>query len=229
MKKVISLACTLLLSLSLTACGGRGLTAMDATSYVQGMMDQTYLGHWSEDYLASVDITKEQAQDTYTQGLEVEYAYFTYYFDMAPDYLTQDTHDAITSLLADIYQQSRYQVSTAEKQEEGFAVEVSVEPIDIIPLVTGKYMPSYSEDFAARYAGIDRSAITAEEEYAFLTAYENDWAMGIVELFRSHLDELGYLEARSVTVEIRPDDDGVHSLSEADFAALDALILAYSD
>ena len=231
MRKGFALLCALCLLLGLAACGGRGLTALDAAEHVQGLLDVTYLGVYDEGYLKSVGITQEQAQADHESGLEVEYEYFTYCFDMNTDYLTGQTHDAIVALLADIYQHSDYEVGTVTKQEDRFTIEVSIAPIDIIPLVVERDMEAYSAAFADAYAHTDQAAVaamSAVEQDAFWTAYENDWAMGVVELFRARLDELGHLEQVSVTVQFGPDEEGVYTISDKDFSAIDARILAYS-
>ena len=229
MKKLISLLCAGVMALSLTACGGSGLTAMDASDYVRGMMDLTYYGTSDPDYLKRVGITEEEGRADYEKGLDVEYRYFARYFDMDTELLTEQTWEAIVDLLADFYRQAKYEVKPGSKSGEGFAVEVVVEPIAIIPHVVNTYMEDYSAEFAAVYANIDWSLISPEEEDAFWLTYENGWAMGIVELFREHEGELDYLEPQRVSVEILPDEEGVYSLGESDFANLDALILAYSD
>lgn len=230
MKKVCSLLCALALFLGLTACGG-SLTALDAADYVQGLLDATYLGLFDEDYLKRVDITEEEARTSYKNGLDVEYAYFTHYFDMNTEYLTEQTRTAIVALLADIYQHANYQVGTAARAEDGFTVEVTVRPIDIIPMVVENDMEDYSAAFAASYADTDQAAVTAMsaiEQDAFWTVYENDWANGVVELFRGRMEELDHLEARTVTARFRPDEDGCYTISHDDLASIDALILAYS-
>ena len=54
LKKFLAAACGLLLILPLSACGGGGLSAEDAAVYVQGLLDETYLGVFEEDYLKLV-------------------------------------------------------------------------------------------------------------------------------------------------------------------------------
>jgi alpha-glucosidase len=87
---------------------------------------------------------------------------------------------------------------------------------------------NYYTDFAAKYADVDPSRFSSGEVDAFWLSYENDWAMGIVNLFREHEGDLGHLEKRTLTVTVAPDENGIYALSDTDFAGLDALILAYS-
>ena len=65
------LAAALSCSLLLTACGGGGVSAFDATKYIQGLLDKTYLGEFDE-YMNVVDITENECEDDYISGLESE-------------------------------------------------------------------------------------------------------------------------------------------------------------
>ena len=232
MKKFLAAACGLLLACSLTACGGGGgLTVDDAALYVKGLLDETYLGVFDEDYLELVDLTEEEAQETYQKGLEVSYQYLSKNFQFDEAYVTNETRQEAVELMAEIYSHARYRVGDAVKTGDGFTLEVTVHPIDLIPLVVEKYMEEYSASFSQKYADTTREeveALPAAEAEAFWTRYENDWAMGVVELFRTHLGELDHLEPVSLIVRVEPDEDGYYTLPDADFANLDYLILAYT-
>ena len=231
MKKFLAAACGLLLILPLSACGGGGLSAEDAAVYVQGLLDETYLGVFEEDYLKLVDITEEEARETYEHGLEVSYQYLSKNFQFDNNYVTEKTREEAVDLLAEIYSHARYRVGTPAKTGDGFTVEVTVQPIDLIPKVTGKYFESYSDAFSQTYAGATREevdALPSDEAEAFWTEYENAWALGVVELFRAHLGELDHLEPVSLIIRVEPDEDGLYAIPDADFANLDYLILAYT-
>ena len=231
LKKFLAAACGLLLACSLTACGGGGLTAEDAALYVKGLLDETYLGVFDKDYLALVDLTEEEAEETYRQGLEVSYQYLSKNFQFDDAYVTDETRQEAVDLMAEIYSHARYQVGEAVKTGDGFPLEVTVQPIDLIPLVVEKYMGEYSDTFSQKYADTTREevdALPADEAEAFWIQYENDWAMGVVKLFRTHLGELDHLEPVSLIVRVEPDEEGYYTLSDTDFANLDYLILAYT-
>ena len=231
MKKLFAALTALALALSLTACGGSGLTTQDAADYMQGLLDATYLGQFSEDYLESVDLTEEEARESYEKGLDVAYRYLAKNFQFNEEYVSEDTRQAATDLLAEIYTHARYRVDTTTKTDKGFTLELSIQPIDLIPLVVEEYLPAYLDAVAARYADTtqaDVAAMPAEEADAFWTAYENDWAMGIVELLSAHMGELDYQEPVSLLVQFTPDADGYYTIPDTDFANLDYLILAYT-
>jgi len=231
LKKFFAAAALLLLLFSLTACSGSGLTAQDAADYTKGLLDATYHGVFDEAYLEQVDLTETQARKSYEKGLEVSYSYLSKNFQFDETYLTEETRQEAIDLLADIYARARYQVQTPSKTEDGFIVEVTIQPIDIIPLVVENYMEAYTASFADKYSYMTQEtaeALPEENKEAFWSKYENDWAMGIIELFRTHLGELGHLEPVSILVQFEPDADGYYAMSDTDFANLDSLILAYT-
>ena len=55
-KRVTAAALSLTFVLSLSACGGGGLSADDATTYVQGILDENYKGVYDPDFLELIDI-----------------------------------------------------------------------------------------------------------------------------------------------------------------------------
>ena len=57
-KRVTAAALSLTFVLSLSACGGGGLSADDATTYVQGILDENYKGVYDPDFLELIDITE---------------------------------------------------------------------------------------------------------------------------------------------------------------------------
>lgn len=233
MKKRFAALTALVLSLilTLTACGGVGLTTRDASNYLQGLLDATYLGQFNEDYLESVDLTEEEALESYEEGLEVAYRYLAKNFQFSEEYVSEDTRQAAIDLLAEIYTHARYRIDTVTKTDKGFTLELSIQPINLIPLVVAEYMEDYSDAFAETYADTtqaDVAAMPAEEAEAFWTAYENDWAMGIVELLNAHMNELDYQQPVSLLVQLTADADGYYTIPDSDFANLDYLILAYT-
>ena len=56
-KRVTAAALSLTFVLSLSACGG-GLSADDATTYVQGILDENYKGVYDPDFLELIDMRK---------------------------------------------------------------------------------------------------------------------------------------------------------------------------
>ena len=228
MKKLLAALLTLLLTL--TACGGGGLTTFDAENYLRGQLSATNRGEFDKTWQEQVDLTVEEAQAAYEAGLDLEYQYFSAFFQFDETYITGETRQAVKDLLAELYQRSRCEILRVEKSGAGFSAQVKVQPVDLIAQVSDTYMEAYAAEFSARYSETtlgDLDAMSEADQADFWAAYENDWAMGIVELIRAHFSELGYREAVTMLLQFLPDEEGWFSIPETDFAHLDALILAY--
>ncbi len=231
MKKLCTTLAAALLAVTLAACGGSGLTTFDATAYTQGLLDKTYLGVFDQDYLDMVDIDEEEAMESYQTSLEVEYAYLSKNLSFEEDYLTDETRQAALDVIADMYQNARYEVKPATKTDKGFAIEVVVQPYDLIAVINEDYMADYAEGFRTKYASYTEEVINAmsDSEYrAFMIEHENDWANGVLALFRDNASAGGHLDSQSIIVQMTKTDKGYYAISENDFANLDALILAYT-
>ena len=217
LKQGVALGLAVALAVTLTACGG-GLTTNDAKAYIQGILDMTYLGQYNEDYIELVDGTEAECEENYLGGLETEAEYFAYYFDSV---LTDDLKDEVIELYKEIYAHSKYTITDATKASDGgFTVTVQVEPIDIMTQVIENDIDAYVDAFNARYDAGEFDEMTDEE-------YEEEWLSGIIELVRGRLDQTGYLETKSIVVQVQIDEEGVYGLNEDDFGNLDMLIIDY--
>lgn len=220
MKRSIALCLVLVMALTLTACGG-GVTAKDATALVQGNLDEIYLGKFDPEYLELVDITEADARETYEEGLEVEAEVFAYYFDISN--MTDEIKAEIIDLYKEIYAWSKYTVGEASKLDEStYAVKVVVSPLDIFVLVDEAFDEAM-EPFYTKYANVDISAMS-DDEY---TAYDKEWADAVIALCREKLPEMGYLEDRSLVIQVTLDEDDYWVMSGDDFNSLDEIIIEY--
>ena len=114
-------------SLSLNLGGGE---ADRMKNYVQGYLDLTYLGQANDDYLQEMDLTEEEAQERYEQGLQVEVEFFENAIGIF-DYPTDEITQRLTDLYKEIYSHSDYTVVSANKMDSGnYVVEVTVRPIE---------------------------------------------------------------------------------------------------
>lgn len=223
-----ALALTLVLSAGLSACGGETMTAFDATAYVSGVLDETYRGTWTNAFLDLVDLTEGEAQDAYETSLEEEYERFAYQFQLNDAALTEETRQSAMALLTDVCAKAQYSVGSAVLlDEERYAVEVSVRPMDLFLQVREDTLPAFQEEFGERYADVDLSRLSQEEQERLEAEYENAWAQGIVELCRDQMGVMGYLDVVPMLVLVAPDDDGLYTMGANDFSNLSALILPY--
>lgn len=136
-KRLAALALALALALSLAGCG-----AMEDVSrtLVQGNLDEIYLGKYSDEFLELVDITADEAEANYLQGLQTEAEFFTYYFDIT--YPTEELTNELVELYKEIYSHSRYEVGESTKVDDTtYGVQLTIYPIDIMQKVVDQSEP----------------------------------------------------------------------------------------
>ena len=220
LKRGLALCLVLVMALTLTACGG-GVTASDAKDLVQGNLDEIYLGKFDPEYLKLVDITEEEARQTYEEGLEVEAEMFAYYFDIYN--MTDELKEEIIELYQEVYAQSKYTVGEASKLDEStFAVKVQVSPLDIFELVVDASEEAL-QPFFDKYENVDIASMS-DEEY---DAYDKEWADAVLDLCWEKLPEMGYGDERSLVIQVTLDEDDYWVMSGDDFNNLDEIIITY--
>ena len=177
----------------------------DSKVYVQGMLDNLYLGQANQEYLDLLDMTAEEAQEEYQNWLDQEIEYFFYYWDIT------EYSDELTAKVADLYKQiyakAKYTVGETTKLDSGaYAVEVSVEPMNIMTLVTG-------DDMQAAYAEVNEDEVAYGEK--------------IVELVTAQLPNLGYEPAKEMVFQLKEDTDGYYTLVDDNIQDFDLYIINY--
>lgn len=229
--KWMAMAGAAVLALSLTACGSLSLNLGNEKSrmegYVQGYLDLTYLGKLNEDYQTEMELTEEEAQERYEEGIQVEVEFFESGVGLI-DYPTEEITQRLTELYKEIYSHSDYTVGAATKLDSGnYAVEVTVRPIDIMTKVS-------SEDFQAIFDQIlTQRGITTQEQLEALSEEEyqeidGEYAHQVVELLEAQLPGIGHGEAETFTVQIEDDGD-IWTPSQDDFNSIDLAIIDYSN
>ena len=208
-KRVTAAALSLTFVLSLSACGGGGLSADDATTYVQGILDENYKGVYDPDFLELIDITENEAEETYLSSLETEADFF------ASAFLIDDLTDELKAEVVD---------TATEVDDSTFGVKVTVEPLDVFDRVAEALWGDTPDARAEALYSQDVDSMT-DEEYA---AYDAEWCRLVIDLTLEKLPEAEYLEAQSKVVQITLGDDNYWSLDEQDFSDLDWLILDYN-
>ena len=160
--KWVAMAGAAVLALALTACGSISLNLGSEKSrmegYVQGYLDLTYLGKLNKDYQTEMELSEEEAQQQYEEGIQVEVEFFESGIGLI-DYPTEEITQRLTELYKEIYSHSDYTVGAATKLDSGnYAVEVTVRPIDLMTKVT-------SDDFEEIFEQIlaDRGITTQEQ------------------------------------------------------------------
>lgn len=222
--KTTALALTLSLALliPLSACGG-GMSADNAKLYVQGVLDENYLGKADPDFLKLIDSSEEEVAEVYDGSLETEAQFFLDSF--VESELPQEDQDRLleelTAMYRQVYSHSKYTVDSASEMDDTtFSVKVTVEPIDIFHLVADELSNGAADELNSHYP--DQMT---DEEYL---AYELEWVELFMDLTYEKLPQLGYLEPSTTLVQVALGDDDYWTIPDDDFWSLDAMIIDYN-
>ena len=216
------LALSLALLLPLSACGG-GLSADDAQLYVQGILDENYLGKSDPDFLKLIDGTEDEVEEVYAGSLETEAQFFLDSF--VESELSQEEQDRLLEELSTMYRQiyahSKYMVESASQVDDTtFGVKETVEPIDIFHQVADELNNGAADELNSRYP--DQMT---DQEYM---AYEVEWVELFMDLTYEKLPQLDYLEPQTLLVQVALGDDDYWTIPDEDFWAVDALVIDYN-
>ena len=230
-KHILAAALTLCLAASLSACGG-GLSKFDATKYVQGVLDENYLGKFDPDFLEMVEGTESEAEEIYLGNLEAESNVFASFFEIED--LSGELLDDTMALYKDIYAMSKYSLEPATMvNDETFAIQVTVEPIDIFHLVyeeIEKEEPTSPavQAFVETYGDPDMENMTEAEIDALIDGFDAAYARMCIDLTREMLPKAGYMEPETVMVQVKLNSDDVWEIPNNDFLSFDNRVIDYN-
>ncbi|MBQ3199611.1 MAG: hypothetical protein IJB67_04535 [Firmicutes bacterium] len=211
-KKII---CGILLLCPLLFCG---CGQYDAAAMLQGNLDVIYLGEYSPEYLQAVDLSADEAEAAYENGLLTSAKSFAHKYDINWELLSEETRERLVDLQREVYRHSKYEVGEAVADGEDYLVELTVQPIDTY----SKFLAEDAEGLLAdRQQRLDAGELDGMSEQQL----EEDWAQSILSLMEQRLDAVGYLPAETITVRIAPDEDGYLTITDSDFARIDGLII----
>lgn len=214
-KKLLALALSAVLCLGvLSGCG----SSFSATELVKGNLDLIYLNQYTDTYLKSVDLTKEEANQQYADGIAVEVDYFCNYFSIVLDSCDDTIEPQITELYHQIYEHSKYEVGGESKNGDTYLVELTVYPIDIMQKVMEEDTDAINTTWQERNAA---GGLDTEE------AYETAWAQIIIDTVSARVDSIDYLDPQTISVQVTKGDDGLYAIDSNDFSRIDGLIISY--
>lgn len=214
-KKLLALALSAVLCLGiLSGCGN----SFSATELVKGNLDLIYLNQYTDTYLKSVDLTKEEANQQYEDGIAVEVDYFCSYFSIVLDSCDDTIEPQITELYHQIYEHSKFEVGGETKNGDTYLVELTVYPIDIMQKVMDEDTDAINTTWQEKNAA---GGLDTEE------AYETAWAQIIIDAVSARVDSIDYLDPQTISVQVTKGSDGLYSIDSSDFSRIDGLIIAY--
>lgn len=191
-----------------------------AAALVQGNLNLIYLNQYTQEYLDSVGLTPEQAEEQYEQGIEVETEYFANYFNILLDSCSDGIEEQIEDLYHQIYAHSKFEVGAATWDGSAYCVELTVYPIDIIQTVVNEDAETFTANWQTRGEAGEFDSMSDEE-------YETTWAQEVINLVSARLGGIGNLEPQTITVHVEPNASGVYSINDDDFNAIDVLMIQY--
>ena len=212
------------MALGLAACSS--VTPEDAETYIQGLLDASYLGQYDPEYLELADITEEEARtEDYEWNTAAE-------AEILREYLAIQSTDAAVQqsvdLVKEIYSHSRYSVTGASKLEDGsYAVTVSIQPMDI--LIRYQNQTDVNEIWMtvlAEHGVMDQATLDAMsgEEYM---ALEDIYAAAVLDGIQALVPEMGYGPEQSVVLQLQLEGD-TYTLVGTDWQHLDSMMIDYS-
>lgn len=228
MKKVrgglVALGLALAMIVSLAACDDG---SFDASAHVKNQLDEWYVGKVESEWMENVGVTAQEVEEVYLDAVQVEVDAFTNYARI--DY-PEDVNDRLLELWKQICAKASYEVQESGKPDSdgNYSVKVLIKPLDIYKLVDEAF-PAFSEAFEAQFADVDTEAMT-EEEYGdwFENEYDKAYRDGICDMLESLIPQVGYLDEKSIVVQVVKDSNGYYGLADSDIPNLsDAIISAY--
>ena len=212
------------MALGLAACSS--VTPEDAETYIQGLLDASYLGQYNQEYMDLADITEEESRtEDYEWNTAAE-------AEILREYLAIQSTDASiqksVDLIKEIYSHSKYSVTGASKLEDGsYAVTVSIQPMDI--LIRYQNQTDVNEIWMtvlAEHGVMDQAALDAmsDEEYM---ALEDIYAAAVLDGIQALVPEMGYGPEQSVVLQLQLEGD-TYTLVGTDWQHLDSMMIDYS-
>lgn len=216
-----ALACAL--ALTLTACGG--LTESDVAAYVQGELDCTYKGQYSQEYLDLVDgMTEETARQQYEDNAQAEAQRLLNYLEVY--YPTDQVNERATQLVKDIYTNAKYTVGDGNKLQGGdFAVEVTLSPIELFHLIPDEtYGQVWTQVCEDNGTTPDQASTLSEEDFQPL---DQEYALRMMDKVEEVLPQVTYGQDQSVMLQLKLDGD-YYSLVSNGWTTLDDMVIDYT-
>ena len=222
-KRALAAAGAAAMLVVLAACQN---VAKDATVYIQGELDATYLGIINEGYLDVVeDMTQADAQAKYEYNLQAEGEYLLSYLGV--ELPTDGVYQRAQELVGEIYSHAKYTVAEAELLKSGdIAAQVTVSPIEIMTLIPQELYAQTWEK-VKQQAGVsdDQVAVMSDEEYQQL---DEQYAMALLDELESLIGQLTYGTDQTVLLQMKQDEEGYYTLVETGMQQLDEMILDYT-
>ena len=208
----------------LTACQSGSVTD-NANTYVQGLLDASYLGEISTDYLKVTEYAgREAAEADYESYMAQEAEDLLSYLIVSKP--TQAVTQRAQEVIRAIYSHAQYTVAPAEELENGdVTVDVTISPMEFPSLLSDEELLEIRDQLyqAAGVRSDDTSGLTDEEYQALNEEYAN----ALLDRIEAQLPQLVY--GKSLTIPLQLENKGgYYPLAETWLQAVDLVMLDYS-
>lgn len=205
-KKLLALLMVVVMA-TLTACGG--FSTEDAKDYVQATLDASYKGEFNA-FVEVTDATMEESEQMYNENIDNTMAQ-SGFGDLG---LSEELVANYRQLFIDLMKASKYTVGEATETDNGFAVEVTVEPLECFVGLEADLTDVLMDKVMAM------DTFPTDEEITVLS-FEC-----MYDLMLERLAAPAYGEATSVTVYISENADGEYEISDSDLMTLDSALFS---
>ena len=197
---------------------------------VKGDLNALYLNECDDAYLKLCDMTKEDINELYEDGIKSEAEYFCYYWGIIDDGevtytdLDENLQKEIYEICDTISKKTKFKVKSAVQQDqESYSVKVIVSPMDVMEKANILY-DSYEplNEFWAKTENVDYMTIPSEEYLAL----RNEYGFIMVEIIKEVLPELGYMDDKSLNIQVELVDE-YWTTNEDDLATFYEYHLSY--
>lgn len=205
MKRMKKYAVAFLLVLVMALTTACGMKPEEAKAYTQAVLDAIYLGEFTA-YMEQTESTKEEAQEMYEGNVELTVEEM----GLAEDGVSEEVIAKFQQIFFDLAKQAKYKVGEVTEAEEGYTVEVIVEPFNGFEMLEEELTNAVLEEISAM------DEIPSDEEINQMT-----YTL-MSDIMAESVANPTYGEAVSVQIRVLPDEDGVYYIPDEDRMALDA-------
>ena len=212
MKKLLPIVLCIFMCFSLTGCSKRETRYKD---YVNSLIAINYLGA-KEDYIKATGANQADADALYEENMEhLADNIISYYGITISD--ASDVRDGYIDLAKNIYSRINYKVDKAKESNGVYTVNVTIYPVNIF-MQTKDDVIAYVDHFNKHISEGKYNDYTLEQ-------YETEFSEGLLAILNEGCLNMTYADPVTVNVTII-EDDNKYYISDEDFLAIDAAMIA---
>ena len=207
MKKFKNVIVALLVLIMGTLSGCAAFQKFDASGYTKACLDATYKGEFDE-YIKLTKQTKEDAEKTYNQNLELATQQLTAVG------VSEELSEKYMQLFIDLFKNTKYTVKEAkEGKDKNYTVEVEIEPAQVFE---GVLEATQAEVETLVTAQAESGTIPSQDEIieqTFQILYDK---------VSANMKNITYGEKQVIEISVTKDSNNVYTISQEDYLKLDA-------